>query len=496
MQTTDRSDGLGEKIDPRILFPWAGMLALLLIGKALIAPHCIPRYTDVMVWNTALAAVTAAGAFGIFRMNPRPGWAAESAIVLLVAGYGLYEADAMLPFVYQESPSAGLLSPISLFFLILIVKFSLILSYLSFSRHVVSALLFLLLEGLYIHLLMTKLQNESEMLMPFLLLQAVFLFILFRSLKIITVQQRRTQKLLEEQRRLNEQLAASGKKLMEQEKLVSIGKMSAGLSHQINNPLTYLQGNLVLLREQVEGIEKRVDEGDKAESPPLRDFVVEMKPLLEDYRRGFEQIASVVERLRYFGRRSSSKPEWCDLRDIVKMCVEIQSSTVDHRISFSVDEGDPVRIFGSPSDFVNISSNILENAAEAIEQAHNRNGGKGKHPKKDPAGESTGRVSAAMGGAAGAESPIGNIEVGIETSEEYVFLTFTDNGPGIRPDIIERVSGPFFSTGESGVKLGLGLAMCKNILLDYDGELQIESSEGKGTTVTAKIGRRRRDAEN
>ncbi|MGO8897720.1 MAG: sensor histidine kinase, partial [Isosphaeraceae bacterium] len=253
------------------------------------------------------------------------------------------------------------------------------------------------------------------------------------------------------------------------DKLASIGLLSAGVAHEINNPLAYVLNNLVVLQREVRGLldmvqlyewarralapsdqpsfERIDDFADEIDWPYVRD---NLDPMIERTRVGVKRVASIVEKLRGLARTSPPQWESCSLADLVDNALEMMSGRLKHqRVEVSVQIQGVTRIECVPDQIGQVLLNLLINALQAIEGSGRQEGGR--------------------------------IEVEGRLVGPWVEISVCDNGPGIDPGHRERLFDPFFTTKPVGEGTGLGLALSHGIISGHGGRIEVESRKGEGT---------------
>ncbi|MGC8639267.1 MAG: PAS domain-containing sensor histidine kinase [Isosphaeraceae bacterium] len=252
------------------------------------------------------------------------------------------------------------------------------------------------------------------------------------------------------------------------DKLASIGLLSAGVAHEINNPLAYVLNNLVVLQREVAGLvdlvklyESTRPALERTEHETLRriDELVDeidweyvrgnLGPMIERTQTGVKRVASIVEKMRGLARTSLPKWESVSLTDLVESALEMMRGRLKRqRIDVAVAIHDVIRIECVPDQIGQVLLNLLINALQAI--------------------ESTGRQDG------------GRIEVEGRLSGPWVVISVRDNGPGIDPEHRERLFDPFFTTKPVGEGTGLGLAITHGIITGHGGRIELDSIPGQG----------------
>ncbi|HVV82252.1 MAG TPA: ATP-binding protein [Kofleriaceae bacterium] len=221
--------------------------------------------------------------------------------------------------------------------------------------------------------------------------------------------------------------------LVQADRLAALGVLAAGVGHEINNPLTYVAGNLDLALEMLDG------------AAPVREIIAEA-------RDGARRIADIVRTLTTFSRADSGETKLVDVRAVLDGALRIADVEIRHRARLvrAFATIPPVR--ASESQVGQVLLNVLLNAAQAI-----REGTPDAH------------------------------EIRIATAVDAhgrVTVTVADTGAGIAAEHLGRVFDPFFTTRPVGSGTGLGLSICHGIVQKLGGEITIASELGRGTVVS------------
>jgi C4-dicarboxylate-specific signal transduction histidine kinase len=220
-------------------------------------------------------------------------------------------------------------------------------------------------------------------------------------------------------------LAESEQRRAQAERLASVGRLAAGVAHEINNPLGYVKSNLQLLKEESLGKPSLAPE--------------ESKQVWEETEQGLERIRRIVSDLRSFARDDDANPDdRCDLAAAIDEASRLAASRLagSARLVTTLPAGLlPVRI--SQQNLVQVLLNLFTNAADVIDAA-----------KRE-----------------------GKIEVTAVTAGDEVQLIVQDDGPGIPADVIPRLFEPFFTTKAPGKGTGLSLALSREFVQRRGGSL-------------------------
>ena len=256
--------------------------------------------------------------------------------------------------------------------------------------------------------------------------------------------------------------------IVQAEKLASLGLLSAGVAHEINNPLAYVANNLAVLERDCRGLWEvleaceearpvlaaarpelaaRIDRiGRDIDLPYIRE---NLGPMLGSTRRGVKRISAIVESLRGFARLDQAAVDRVDLRQAIAGSLELIRGHLERRqITLEQREDGAIPVVCVPAQINQVVLNLLVNAMQAI--------------------EATGRGA-------------GRIEVALRSRGEEVVLEVTDDGCGIPAAVLTRIFDPFFTTKPVGEGTGLGLAISHGIVADHGGRIEVESTPGQGS---------------
>ena len=232
---------------------------------------------------------------------------------------------------------------------------------------------------------------------------------------------------------------AAKESLAHQERLVTIGTLAAGVGHEINNPLSFVAGNLDFVVDELRRLTN-----DPALSARVRELV---QPLVEA-REGAERIRKIVYGLRALSREQS-QPGAVDVDKAIDVSINMANHAVKSRARLRKNVDVRVPAFSDEARLCQILVNLIVNAAQAFAHA-------------DPAQN--------------------EIDVTARQRDDgRIVLSVRDNGPGIPPEVLARIFDPFFTTKAPGEGTGLGLAICQNLAIALQSELLVDTEVGKGT---------------
>jgi PAS domain S-box-containing protein len=243
-----------------------------------------------------------------------------------------------------------------------------------------------------------------------------------------------------DRRRAEAALKHSEARLIDADRLASLGTLAAGVAHEINNPLSYVLLNLdLVLRE----LDARALGADAV--VPCSDLVTRLR----EARRGVDRVRVIVQDLKAFSRVDTERRGPVDVRRVLDETLEVAANEIRHRARLAREFADVPLVEANASRLGQVFLNLLLNAVQAIAEGdveHN---------------QITVSVSAGEGG--------------------RVVVAVRDTGAGIPEDILTRVFEPFFTTKPSGFGTGLGLSICHGIVTSLGGEITVESRIGDGS---------------
>lgn len=256
------------------------------------------------------------------------------------------------------------------------------------------------------------------------------------------------------------QLDQARGQLLQAEKMASICQLSAGVAHEINNPIAFVNSNLQTLRGYVadllrliaayEEAEKDLDSTRLARIAAVKEELdltylrQDASILLEESMEGIRRVREVVQDLRNFTHDSGQEWQMADLRHCLDSTLKLLRSQVGEEIRISRDYGDLAEIHCQPALLNQVLMSLLLNAAEAIDGS-------------------------------------GVITVRAGRGSEEVWVEVADTGRGIKPEHLSRIFDPFFSTKPAGQGRGVGLARAYGMISAHRGRISVESELGKGS---------------
>jgi len=242
----------------------------------------------------------------------------------------------------------------------------------------------------------------------------------------------------------NKEIQETQIQLVQAEKMSSLGRFSAGLMHDILNPLNYARTGLFVLRRKHRKLPAELQ--------------TEAEAIANDVEDGLRRVNEIVSDLRTFTHPGGQVTEEMDLAELFKISLRMVSSALNEQhITLNLDLAPGQKIWVGRNPFIAVLVNLLENSIDALGE-------------KQFAGEDGPRI-----------------DISSRAEGDRCRLTIRDNGPGIAPQNLAKVFDPFFTTKEIGKGTGLGLSICFGIVRDYGGAIAAASEPGRYCEFTLDL---------
>jgi len=280
----------------------------------------------------------------------------------------------------------------------------------------------------------------------------------------------------EELKELNAKLSDTQDKLMQSEKLASIGQLAAGVAHEINNPIGYIFSNFGTLEKYLADLFEMLGAYEQAESAlagtpaaerlrALRERIEldylkdDIPTLMAESKEGISRVRKIVQDLKDFSRVDARQEwEWVDLHQGIDSTLNIVNNEIKYKADVVKHYGRLPDVECLPSELNQVFMNLLVNAAHAIT----------------------------------AERGTITIRTGCEGSD--VWVEVADNGCGITKENLSRIFDPFFTTKPVGKGTGLGLSLSYGIVKKHAGRIEVKSEIGMGTTFRVTVPQKRAES--
>jgi len=280
----------------------------------------------------------------------------------------------------------------------------------------------------------------------------------------------------EELKELNAKLSDTQDKLMQSEKLASIGQLAAGVAHEINNPIGYIFSNFGTLEKYLADLFEMLGAYEQAESAlagtpaaerlrALRERIEldylkdDIPTLMAESKEGISRVRKIVQDLKDFSRVDARQEwEWVDLHQGIDSTLNIVNNEIKYKADVVKHYGRLPDVECLPSELNQVFMNLLVNAAHAIT----------------------------------AERGTITIRTGCEGSD--VWVEVADNGCGITKENLSRIFDPFFTTKPVGKGTGLGLSLSYGIVKKHAGRVEVTSEIGAGTTFRVTVPQKRAES--
>ncbi len=253
---------------------------------------------------------------------------------------------------------------------------------------------------------------------------------------------------------LREELELTLRKLAEAHKMAALGRLSAGIVHEINTPIGSILSNNETIRRSIETLKKLVATSQTEDKPvPQRAGVIldTLASLTDIDKLACERIYAVIRSLKTFARVNEGDLRKVDINEILLNTLKLSGCVFRRRVSVVTDFGELPEVECYPGLLNQAFLNLVVNAAQAIQ------------------GD-------------------GTVTVKTKTDGDFIEIAIADDGAGIPPEVRKRIFSAGFTTKPIGEGTGLGLALTREIIQDtHGGKIWFESELGSGTTFFMRL---------
>lgn len=247
--------------------------------------------------------------------------------------------------------------------------------------------------------------------------------------------------------------------LVEAERMSSLGQLTAGIAHEINNPVNFIRSNIAPLKRDMEDLLAVVNAAKEGRTSAeivkmdqdlgLTETIAEVHEILHSMEEGANRTAEIVQGLRTFSRLDEGDLKMTDLNDGIRSTLSMLTPNFKDEVEVRQIKGDVPMLECLPGKLNQVFMNMINNAMQAAKARHGRIGGL--------------------------------VEVITSTTPTEIQVTIRDNGAGMNADTKARIFEPFFTTKPVGEGTGLGLSIAHNIIEKHRGTIEVDTEEGRGT---------------
>lgn len=263
-------------------------------------------------------------------------------------------------------------------------------------------------------------------------------------------------------REAHEELKRTQQQLLQSEKMASLGKLVAGVAHELNNPISFLLGNIHAMQRYTPRLKRYLDavhqDTSQASLDKLRTelridhLLDDLAPLLAGAMEGAERTRDIVDGLKRFSAADRNENVRFNLSETIERSVHwvTRATPVSFRVSMKIPKELP--FVGSPGQIQQVIINLVQNATDATE---------------------------------GQASP--RLNIAAQLDETNIVILFRDNGPGISEAAMSKLFDPFYTTKPVGKGTGLGLSISYGIIERHGGQLSVSNAPGGGAQFKLRL---------
>jgi len=236
--------------------------------------------------------------------------------------------------------------------------------------------------------------------------------------------------------------------LIQSDKLAAIGTLAAGVAHEINNPIGYINSNLNTMGKYLNKIVKFFDDNkakDSEDNEYIKEIIDDFNNAVDESKEGTERVKKIVADLKSFSRVDRAEKENTDINDGIKSTLNIVWNELKYNCKMEKEFGDLPDLFCMPNQLNQVFMNLLINAGQSITDKS------------------------------------GLIKIKTWADDNNIYVSIKDNGCGISEKSLKKIFEPFFTTKEVGKGTGLGLSLVFDIIKKHNGKIDVKSEVGVGT---------------
>jgi signal transduction histidine kinase len=230
-------------------------------------------------------------------------------------------------------------------------------------------------------------------------------------------------------------------------RLAAVGQLAAGIAHEINNPIAYMQANLNQLGKHWHDLAEHLEaRSDVSQAERMQ----EGSDLIQESLTGASRVAAIVQDVRGFAHAGSGRHELGDINALLETTLRVAGPRLRYSVEVECDYSILPAVRCNPQELKQVFLNVLLNAADAISGA-------------------------------------GTIRVSTRPEAGWVVASIEDDGCGMSPEVRERIFDPFYTTKPAGEGLGLGLSLSYEMVRRHGGDIEVDSEPGRGTCFRIRL---------
>jgi len=251
-------------------------------------------------------------------------------------------------------------------------------------------------------------------------------------------------------RRMYEDLLSSQRKLMQSDKLATIGLLSAGIVHEISNPITVVTLAFSLLNSQIKLLKENLFRDPLISNSKAGQMIRDMEEHIKQGQRCMENMTQIVRSIRMFSRADQGFLTLENINHIIDNTISLVWNSVKGKVQVNKEYGDLLPTCCNAQQLGQVFLNILVNASQAMNEE-------------------------------------GVITIRTLHDGKNIYVRISDAGCGMSQEVMDKIFEPFFTTKTAQAGTGLGLSIVQDIIKKHDGEITVESALGKGTTFIVRL---------
>ncbi len=242
--------------------------------------------------------------------------------------------------------------------------------------------------------------------------------------------------------------------LIQSDKLAGIGQLAAGVAHEINNPVGYINSNLNTMGKYLKKVNEFIEGQDKSTSEDLeniKEMLKDFTDAINESMEGTNRVKQLVSDLKSFSRVDRAEKEHTDINEGINTTLNVVRNEIKYKAEVKKELGEIPELYCMPNQLNQVFMNLLVNSAHAIEKEN------------------------------------GLITIKTWADDGNIYISIADDGVGIPEKNIKKLFEPFFTTKDVGKGTGLGLSLSYDIIKKHKGFINVRSEVGVGTEFTITL---------